>query len=306
LWHYRRLKRLGSGDLRALLSIAAGWLSGMRKSMQPQARLRLRLQIFLEIHSPMGTLFEMPPIESRKATTAVAACSPAPTERNAEVTEMKPAEFPFDLNLWLSAPRERNPSYIPVYSAVSHALQTALRRWVGEWLGQHPEAIERRVSGYSLVAFSCTRPYRGRTTNLFTYDVQQTSVVDHALRVAGRSISEEASRLDGIRRGSGQNAGPRLVPDKVAEFVREKRRPIYRMFHVETLLMDEVLKFTQINIPKLGLEKAAAELRSAFAKHLRRFTDEFDMSEHCDELLYLATEALRTRKIEEEELPIAA
>jgi hypothetical protein len=248
----------------------------------------------------------MPPIESRKATIAVSAASPAPAERNAEVTEMKSAQLPFDLNLWLSAPRERNPSYISVYSAVSHALQTALRRCVREWLEEHPGTIERRVSGYSLLAFTCTRPYRGRTTNLFTYDVQQTSVVDHALRVASRLIAEEASRLDGLRRASGQNAGPRLVPCKVAEFVREKRRPIYRMFHVETLLMDEVLKFTQINIPKLGLEKAANELRSAFAKHLRRFTDEFDMSEHCDELLYLATEALRTRKIDEEELPVAA
>ncbi|MGA8593879.1 MAG: hypothetical protein WB676_03980 [Bryobacteraceae bacterium] len=254
----------------------------------------------------MGKLFEMPPIASRKTAVGVSGASAPQTERNAEVTEMKSQQLPFDLNLWLSAPRERNPSYIAVYSAVSHAMQTALRQWVSEWLGQHPEAIERRVSGYSLLAFSCTRPYRGRTTNLFTYDVQQTSVVDHALRVASRSISEEASRLDGIRRASGQSDGPRLVPGKVAEFVREKRRPIYRMFHVETLLMDEVLKFTQINIQKLGLEKAAAELRSAFAKHLHRFTDEFDMSERCDDLLYIATEALKTRKIEEEELPLAA
>jgi hypothetical protein len=254
----------------------------------------------------MGKLFVMPSIESRKATDAVSASSAERTERNAEVTEMKPQQFGFDFNLWLAAPRERNPSYISVYSSVSFAIQSALRQWVSEWLGQHPEAIERRVSGYSLLAFSCTRPYRGRTTNLFTYDVQQTSVVDHALKVAGRSISEEASRLDGIRRASGENNGPRLVPGKVAEFVREKRRPIYRMFHVETLLMDEVLKFTQINIPKLGVERAAAELRSAFAKHLHRFTDEFDMSGRCDELLYLATEALKTRKIEEEELPVAA
>lgn len=253
----------------------------------------------------MGKLFEMPPIASRNPKPEISAVAPKAAQ-TAEIIEFSGAEFPFDLNLWLSAPRERNPSYIAVYSAISHAMQSALRRWVGEWLNENPDAIERRVTGYSLLAFSCTRPYRGRTTNLFTYDVQQTSVVDHALRVAGRFISEEASRLDGLRRAASQNACLWLVPSKVAEFVREKRRPIYRMFHVETLLMDEVLKFTQINIAKLGLERAAAELRSAFAKHLRRFSEEMDMSVHCDELLYLATEALRTRGMDEAEMPLAA
>jgi hypothetical protein len=254
----------------------------------------------------MGKLLEMPAIATRNANAVVRMPVPQGTDRSAKVVELTSAQLPFDLNLWLSAPREKNSSYIAVYSAISSAMQTALRRWVGEWLSNNPDAIERRVSGYSLLAFSCTRPYRGRTTNLFTYDVQQTSVVDHALRVASRTISEEASRLDGIRRASAETAGPRLVPSKVAEFVREKRRPIYRMFHVETLLMDEILKFTQINIQKMGVEKAAVELQSAFMKHLRRFSDELDMSVHCDELLYVATEALRTRGIEEEALPLAA
>jgi hypothetical protein len=252
----------------------------------------------------MGKLFEMPPVESRSRSAAPANSFEA-GKPQAQVVELRTRQLPFDFQLWLSAPRERNSAYIPVYSSIAHAMQTALRRWVSEWLSMNPDAIERRVSGYSLLAFSCTRPFRGRTTNLFTYDVQQTSVVDRALRTASRLIAEEASRLEQKRRACG-GAGPRLVPTKVAEFVREKRRPIYRMFHVETLLMDEILKFTQINIAKLGIEAAAVELRSAFMRHLRRFTEEFDMSARCDELLYIATETLRTRHIEEREIPIAA
>jgi hypothetical protein len=253
----------------------------------------------------MGKLFVMPSVSKcdSQVTTlrrSKVAVMPAGATNNASV------EMPFDVNLWLSAPREKNPFYIPVYSAVSLAMQSALRRCVSEWLNENPDAIERRVSGYSLLAFSCTRPFRARTTNLFTYDVQQTSVVDYALKAAARMIAEEASRLDGVRRSGTEVAGPRLVPTKVAEFVREKRRPIYRMFHVETLLMNEVLKFTQINIWTMGLEKAAIELRSAFGKHLKRFTDEFDMSVYTDELLRIATEALKTREITETVLPIAA
>jgi hypothetical protein len=206
------------------------------------------------------------------------------------------------LQLWLSAPREGQASYAAVYTAVSQVMQSAVRQWVGEWLRENPEVMERKVSGYSLLAFSCTRPYRGRSTNLFTYDVQQTAAVDQALRAAGRVIAEQVGSLEIIRK----RAGPRIIPSQVAQFVSQKRRDLYRMFHVEMLLMDEILKFTQINIPKLGLEKAAAELRTAFEKHLHRFTDEFDLATRCDELLSIATKALRTRPIEQEEMPIAA
>jgi hypothetical protein len=209
---------------------------------------------------------------------------------------------PADIELWLSAPREGSASYAAVYTAVSQAMQSALRQWVGEWLRENPEALERKVSGYSLLAFSCTRPYRGRSTNLFTYDVQQTSVVDQALRAAGRVIAEQVSAMNALRGG----AAPRIIPTQVAQFVSEKRRNLYRMFHVETLLMDEILKFTQINIPKLGLEKAAAELRTAFEKHLHRFTDEFNLASRAGELLSIATDALRIRPAAQEEMPIAA
>lgn len=207
-----------------------------------------------------------------------------------------------DLESWLSAPREGNASYAAVYSAVSLAMQSALRQWVGEWLKEHPEALERKVSGYSLLAFSCTRPYRGRSTNVFTYDPQQTAAVEHAIRAAGRMMAERVTSIASIRK----TAGPRIIPSQVTQFVSQKRRNLYRMFHVETLLMDEILKFTQMNIAKLGLEKAAAELRMAFEKHLHRFTDEFDMAERCNDLLAIATDALRTRPAEQDEMPVAA
>lgn len=227
---------------------------------------------------------------------------PAPKTRVSEFS--KPAGAG-NLALWLSAPREGASSYAAVYSAVSQAMQSALREWVSEWLRQNPEAIERKVSGYSLLAFSCTRPYKGRSTNLFTYDVQQTAAVDQALRAAGRVIADQVTALNNLRSASSK-PGPRIVPSQVAQFVSQKRRNLYRMFHVETLLMDEILKFTQINIAKLGLEKAAAELHSAFERHLHRFSEEFDLAERAGDLFSIATSALRASEIVENEMPLAA
>jgi hypothetical protein len=215
--------------------------------------------------------------------------------------------LPAAMGLWESAPRERSVAYLPVYSSVAYAMQSALRRWVRDWVQQHPELLEKRVTGYSLLAFSCTIPYRGRTTNLFTYDVQQTSVVDRALRASSRMIVEQARKLDRQRKANENDSKKvHFVPEQVAKLVQQKRHNIYRMFHIETLLMDEILKFTQINIPKMGLQNAALELQSAFSRHLRRFTEEFDLSQRCAELLQIATDALRSHQVEEEQMPMAA
>jgi hypothetical protein len=255
----------------------------------------------------MGKLLIMPSGRSnadQQTPLAGAIDQAAATQNQSTETEFAPAGT--GINLWLSAPREGQPSYAATYSAVSLAMQSALRRWVGDWVRDHPEAMERRVSGYSLLAFACTRPFRGRSTNLFTYDVQQTSAVDRALNAAGRMIADKVKQLEILRQTSDHSTGPRLIPSQVAQMVRQKRTHIYRMFTVETLLMDEILKFTQINIPKLGLEKAAAELHSAFERHLRRFTSEFDLSELAGELIALATEALRAYLFEDTQMPVAA
>jgi hypothetical protein len=46
-------------------------------------------------------------------------------------------------------------------------------------------------------------------------------------------------------------------------------------------------------------------LRSTFEKHLHRFTDEFDMAEHAERLLRIATEALLSRHGSENQMPVA-
>lgn len=212
----------------------------------------------------------------------------------------------FDCGRWLNAPRERTPLYFPVYSTVSKAIQSALRHWAGDWLCGHPDAIEHRVSAYSLLVFSCTRPYCGRPTNIFTYDVQQGAAIDQALRTASRLLSERLAYIDGVQRAAGRPGVISLMPARVTDYVRKNRRSIYRMFNVETLLMNEILKFTQINIPKMGPEKAAVDLRCAFGRHMRRFTDEFDMAGRADELLRIATDALVTRQDIEDGMPVSA
>lgn len=211
-----------------------------------------------------------------------------------------------DFSAWLSAPQERTANYFPVYSKVSQAMQTALRHWAREWLHQHPAAFERRTAAYSLLVFSCTKPYRGRPTHLFTYDLQQTATLEQAFRTAGRLLSKELERIDVLQRAAGYHGAMSQISRQIQSFVIRNRGPIYQMFHVETALMDEILKFTQMNIPKLGLDRAATELRAGFNRNLRRFSDVADFEERTDDLLRIVTEALHSGFDDGAAMPIAA
>jgi hypothetical protein len=251
----------------------------------------------------MGKLFIMP-------SSAPVEASPQADrgERwNVDKPPAAPAAEPagIDFSAWLSAPRERTSDYFPVYSTVSRAMQTALRRWAREWLRQHPAAFERRIAAYSLLVFSCTRPYHGRPKHIFTYDLQQTATLDQAFRTARRRLTEEVKRIGDLQQAGGYDVMSH-TSCQVQRFVARNRRPIYRMFYIETALMNEILKFTQINIPKFGLDRAVAELRSGFKRNLRRFSDVADFEEHTDDLLRIATEALGFGFDDGATMPIAA
>jgi hypothetical protein len=78
------------------------------------------------------------------------------------------------------------------------------------------------------------------------------------------------------------------------------------MLNVDTVLMDSILKFAVIDIPKLGMDEALVLLRRAFATQLRRFSDEFDFSDRAEELLKIATDALVAKQAVEAAMPLAA
>jgi hypothetical protein len=92
------------------------------------------------------------------------------------------------------------------------------------------------------------------------------------------------------------------------KYVTKNRRALYRMLNVETVLMDSILKFAIIDLPKIGLEEASVALRRAFRTQLGRFSEEFDLSDRSEELLQIATDALSQKLANDNVLamPLAA
>ena len=65
----------------------------------------------------------------------------------------------------------------------------------------------------------------------------------------------------------------------------KNRRAIYWMLNVETALMDAILKFAIVDIPKLGLACSVILLQRTSRTQLRRLSIEFDLNPGTQDLL---------------------
>jgi len=184
-----------------------------------------------------------------------------------------------------------------------------MRGWVREWFASNAEILLRPHTAYPILVYQCTHPFSGKPTNIFTYDIQQTEALDRAFASAANKLGRELKTLDTKR-------FPWLTREhyfayrskEVVKYVMKNRRAIYKMLNVETVLMDSILKFALIDLPKLGLEDSVVLLRRAFNTQLRRFSYEFDLSQRTEELLKIATDALLTKMAADAvvEMPLAA
>src|SRR5690242_8861659 len=230
--------------------------------------------------------------------------------RNTEAATPEPAKSDgVDFSVWKKAPRERTTAYFPTYSAVSKAMQAALRGWVREWFAANAEVLLRPHTAYPILVYQCTHPFSGKPTNMFTYDIQQTDALERAFASAASKLGRELKALDTKRFPWFTREHYFAYRSKeVVKYVKKNRRAIYKMLNVETVLMNSILKFAIIDLPKLGLEDSVVLLRRAFNTQLRRFSDEFDLSPRAEELLKIATDALLTKMAADAvvELPLAA
>ena len=255
----------------------------------------------------MGKLITMT-VRNTADDTASEAASASMTM--AEVIELKATNNrSVDLSVWKAAPRERTAAYFPTYSVVSKAMQTAMRGWVREWFINNAEVLLRPNSAYPILVYVCTHPFSGRPTNMFTYDIQQTEALDRAFASAAVRLGRELKELNTADLAWFKREHYFAYRSKeVLKYVIKNRRHLYKMLNVETVLMNSILKFALIDIPVLGLEASEVILRRSVATQLRRFSEEIDMTSHVEELLQIATDALKNKLAQDSvvSLPLAA
>ncbi len=180
-----------------------------------------------------------------------------------------------DFSVWMRAPKERTVNYFPTYSTVSKAMQTAMRGWVREWFAANPEVLLRPHTAYPILVYQCTHPFSGKPTNIFTYDIQQTEMLNRAFASAANKLGRELTALDTKRFPWFTREHYFAYRSKeVVKYVKRNRKAIYKMLNVETMLMDSILKFAIIDIPDAGAgrigDSAAARVQHAATPVFRR------------------------------------
>ncbi len=171
-----------------------------------------------------------------------------------------------------------------------------MRGWVREWFQANPEVLMRPHTAYPILVYQCTHPFAGKRTNIFTYDIQETEVLDRAFSSAANTLTRELKALDTKRFNWFTREHYFAYRSReVVKYVAKNRKAIYKMLNVETVLMDSILNFAVVDVPTIGLEAAVKMLRRAFEVQLRRFSTELDMTIRVDELLKIATNALLTK-----------
>ncbi len=203
----------------------------------------------------MGELLMMPKQNTTAQADAVAENDTLQVNQTSNV----------DFAVWKSAPRERTAAYFPTYSAVSKAMQTAMRSWVRDWFNANTEVLLRPHTAYPILVYQCTTPFSGKPTNIFTYDIQQTEALDRAFASAASKLGRDLKQLDTKRFGWFTREHYFAYRSKeVVKYVAKNRRALYKMLNVETVLMDSILKFAIIDLPKLGLDEAVVDASPRF------------------------------------------
>src|SRR3954453_5581687 len=238
----------------------------------------------------MGLLIEMPVRETLSTAAG----------NGAAEAETATSFGSIDFSVWENAPKERTAAYFPTYSTISKAMQGAMRGWVREWFNENPEVLLRPHAAYPVLVFQCTHPFAGKATNVFTYDIQEREALNRAFTSAASKLGRELKALDTKKHAWLTREHYFAYRSKeVVKYVMKNRRAIYRMLNVETMLMDSILKFAIIDLPKLGLDEALVILRRSFNTQLRRFSEDFDLSVRTEELLAIATAALVWQSVPE-------
>ncbi len=133
----------------------------------------------------------------------------------------------------------------------------------------------------------------GRPTNIFTYEIQQTETLHKAFRSAANKLGRYLRSMDTKSLEWFDREHYFAYRSKeVVSYVYKNPRALYRMLHVETMLMDAILRFSITDLPTIGMEQSLIRLRRTFRVQLRRFSEQFDLSSHSEELLGIATDAL--------------
>jgi ribosomal protein L16/L10AE len=149
-----------------------------------------------------------------------------------------------------------------------------------------------------MLVYISTRPFRGKRTNLFTYEVQQEGLLEQALSSAATHLPKqlEAVNTQHLPWDVREHYFP-YRSETVIKTVRQNRRTLIKMLNAETALIDGLVNFGAASVRKNGLVAAHKTILKTIKVQLGRFCPELGFGTRAGSLLHIATsELIRVRE----------
>jgi hypothetical protein len=209
---------------------------------------------------------------------------------------------------WLRAPRERDPGFFPVYSAVSVAVQRVLRQWLPYLYFSDLENYDDLGAAFPLLVYQSLRPFPSQSRSEFTYDVLSPDSPLLEGRFPTRALAHVLRRVSQLLAGEGRTSTARyFAPDQARSILASvQRRPrlLNSLLAADAFFVDSLVtlgvqgrEFSDALPREPGqaikdLAKFSARFVTTFHRRLRRLYHGRDFSPLGSLLLVEATRAL--------------
>jgi len=183
--------------------------------------------------------------------------------------------------VWLEAPGQRDPEFFAAYSAVSVAVQRALRRWLPYAYFSDPIRYDDPLAAWPLLVYEAMPPFPGRAKYEFTHDIMDLGAASLIRRPTLRELAARLARLRPFLIALGKNKTARFfapdeAPSILATVARQPRR-LNALLSAETFFVEALV---DLGLHGHAFTESAARHPAQAAKDLTRFADQFTTAFH--------------------------
>jgi hypothetical protein len=182
---------------------------------------------------------------------------------------------------WFHAPGEREPEFLPVFSAVSVAVQRALRQWLPYVYFAELNRYDDLGAAFPLLVYQTMRPFVGSCRAELTYDVMSPATPEAAVVSAGRPLVGELGRVYSALTGAGKKDVARFyAPDQARSIlgsVLRQPRLLNCLLAADAFFVDSLVR---LGIEGRKLADTMPRDPGRAVKDLARFSADFVFAFH--------------------------
>lgn len=148
---------------------------------------------------------------------------------------------------WRRTPSEKESAFLPVYAAISTAVQKMLRSWLPYLYFLEADRYMSPAAALPLLVYAASQPFPGKSRQELTYDVLNSQNMALFFRTSARNLALHLDRVSRALRAAGcEELAASYRPQraaKLAESQAARPRTVMRFLAAETWIVNTLVNF---------------------------------------------------------------